>query len=170
MKKVLSLLFVFTLVACGGSDDDAEIEGNDPVIGTWIGIQSDTILYEQSEENGDVNYTFTFTHTYNFNLNGTGSTSTIVNLDAPIDVINALNEVQELYGEPNIGELITSDFNWNNSNNNPNYSNTTQTYTFTFSGDSGDLEFIFNSDFTEFTIPSEEDDEYGETPITYRKQ
>ena len=34
MKKLLSLLFVFTLVACWGSDDDDD-NSTDPFIGTW---------------------------------------------------------------------------------------------------------------------------------------
>ena len=38
MKKLLSLLFVFTLIACGGGSDDDESMGRttDPFIGTWI--------------------------------------------------------------------------------------------------------------------------------------
>ena len=41
MKKLLSLLFVFTLVACGGSDDDTNQERTtDPLIGTW-----DQVIY-----------------------------------------------------------------------------------------------------------------------------
>lgn len=29
MKKILSLLFVFTIVSCGGSDDDSQDENNE---------------------------------------------------------------------------------------------------------------------------------------------
>ena len=37
MKKLLSLLFVFTLIACSGGSDDDESMGRttDPFIGTW---------------------------------------------------------------------------------------------------------------------------------------
>ena len=37
MKKLLSLLFVFTLIACGGGSDDDESMGRttDPLIGSW---------------------------------------------------------------------------------------------------------------------------------------
>ena len=37
MKKLLSILFVFTLIACGGGSDDDESMGRttDPLIGSW---------------------------------------------------------------------------------------------------------------------------------------
>ena len=141
MKKLLSILFVLTIVACGGSDD--EIVENDPVIGTWSGFETEDILFLQSD-NTEIYYTYTIKITYNFNQNGTGSGSTIQNLDAPIDVINSINEVQQQNDQPNIGELFTIDFNWNNSNSNSDFSNTRQTYNFIFPEDSGELEFIFN--------------------------
>ena len=44
LKKLLSLLFVLTIVACGGSDDDEGVN-IDPIIGKWGGN-----CYEDSRE------------------------------------------------------------------------------------------------------------------------
>ena len=59
MKKLLSLLFVFTLVACGGSDDDIS---TDPFIGTWelIYTGEDASSYDTTlEVRGDGTFTET---------------------------------------------------------------------------------------------------------------
>ena len=62
MKKILSLLFVFTLVACGGNDDDEGGNSSDPLIGTWelIYIGEDASSYDTTfEVRSDGTYTLT---------------------------------------------------------------------------------------------------------------
>ena len=50
MKKLFSLLFVFTLIACGGvSDDDVDDttgRTTDPLIGVWIELGSDGVALD----------------------------------------------------------------------------------------------------------------------------
>ena len=48
MKKFLSLLFVFTLIACGGGSDDDESMGRttDPLIGIWAELGPDGVALD----------------------------------------------------------------------------------------------------------------------------
>lgn len=48
MKKLLSLLFVFTLIACGGGSDDDESMGRttDPLIGIWSELSPDGVALD----------------------------------------------------------------------------------------------------------------------------
>jgi hypothetical protein len=55
MKKLLSLLSVFTLVACGGSDDDTNQERTtDPLIGTWDQVIFNTAYRIEYADDGQM--------------------------------------------------------------------------------------------------------------------
>ena len=62
MKKLLSILFVFTLIACGGgSDDDEESIGRttDPFIGTWQTNDGGEIVTIINNSNGTSSISYT---------------------------------------------------------------------------------------------------------------
>ena len=55
MKKLLSLLFVLTLIACGGSDDDTnELRTTDPLIGTWDQVIFNTAFRIEYADDGQM--------------------------------------------------------------------------------------------------------------------
>jgi hypothetical protein len=141
MKKILSLLLVFTFVACGGSDDDVSVV-SDPLIGTWMVTQDQSANFAALGFTGSVIFKIIFI----VNSDGTGSQTTEIETDN--NLILDLFEEELEDGNPS--------FNWFNTSNNPDFSNTTQTYIITEDDeDEVEKEFSvinFNSSFTEFII------------------
>ena len=72
MKKLLSLLFVFTLVSCGGGSDDDESMGRttDPFIGVWVFVNGDGITGEL-EINSNRTYVMGYPNDWDSPVSGT---------------------------------------------------------------------------------------------------
>ena len=145
MKKILSLLLVFTFVACGGSDDDVSVV-SDPLIGTWMVTQDQSANFTALGFTGSV----IFKIILNFNSDGTGGQTTEIETDNSL--ILALFEEELEDGNPL--------YNWVNTNNSPDFSNTTQFYILTEDGDDEEpdvSEINFNSSFTELIVRESDD-------------
>ena len=117
MKKILYLLFVFTIVACGGSDDDG-IEDSDNFFDNhrgkvWVNEQDNYIRFEG---NGEVGtnlyrvYTTQETHCYDINV---GDNIAILNTCENSEIVitsNTSNRLeftsQFLEGEVENGECV----------------------------------------------------------------
>ena len=141
MKKLLSLLFVFTLIACGGGSDEDDNESmgrtTDPLIGTW----TITLFVGETDET-------TITTTYNAN-------GTILDRQVPVDPPNC---------------VFSCTGTWSNTSPNTDFNSLTQRYTTTMDAsvcnpnniceDDSRLEYgegvnnlsiTFNEDFNSFT-------------------